>query len=161
MKTLDENLETIENIQHEVLNDDLETLRVILLSWMYIDIKLERLLSKSVTRETEILIEKLTKQKQSVLPKLLVNQLSKVELDCEGEEFLHLEYGDNFFLKSIHNNQLLKNRIHNFLKRNGKKQPDVNKLIRFCTKLFDTISKFGVQIIISEEDLDAMIKFEN
>lgn len=159
MKTLNQNLANIENLQHDLLAENFENLKLLTLSSVYLSIHYEKLKqNKEDQNNNNSMINKI-KIQQERFKTLIIKQLKELESDLIIQLWFKEDYDDDLYLGSRFNTELLKNKIHNYVNNwNKKNNPhNLDKLIQFCKKVFKLLSDFGVEVIISEKDIEDLL----
>lgn len=151
---LKENIINIKDIGDQLFEDDLETLKLVMYSYQYVD---RMLTTPNVNEQLPLdLRDDLLKQ-QKVLPSRMLNALKRIETQCKIQLDLYEKYNESLFLGSKRNTELILHRIQQTFSRNKKSPFTGVQLMKYISKLLININAIlGRDITVSEVDVKAL-----
>lgn len=151
---LKENIINIKDIGDQVFEDDLETLKLVMYSFQYVN---RMLTNPDFNEQLPLDLRDDFLKQQKVLTIRMLNALKRIEIQCKNQLDLYETCNESLFLGSKRNTELILHRIQQTFSRNKKSPFTGVQLMKYISKLLININAMlGRDISISEVDVKAL-----
>ena len=129
---LKENIINIKDIGDQLFEDDLETLKLVMYSYQYVN---RMLTTPDFNEQLPLDLRDDFLKQQKILPSRMLNALKAIETQCKIQLDFHEKYNEPLFLGSKRNTELILHRIQQTFSRNKKSPFTGVQLMKYISKL--------------------------